>query len=854
MMGPPRATVFVVVVFFILGCYALSPEEAASETCYPRYSYEYLWVDASNSTTTEDPTLGGSVTKQSLPDKKISKIKDSDKGTAWLTKMKAPAPLFVVNDTKATAFRAEKEGWRIMGAEFQWWWMYYVEDDWSLQMEHDGLVAGNYSSVDPLENIRYDIDQYSAIAFPCNSTLSNTLQDENTNISSYGSEFIRKFRAKMDDLYLSDNIWSDLVTQYLRDELQDASRSANQTANSTHWKVTASYMGVGWNVRCWGDINAALNMATEWDKAASSAATTLMALIPVLLTFGNLILPRDSEAFCSSFLVGIMSAAFSLGLPGMSISAITRKLHRIDVGSFEYYRQSIISKLGRRQRADGRARPKAFYKVTFSSLRSWLTAPPDDGTLPCKQYVQGLSNAPIGADQVACSNTFWHMRQEVDKWRSRPHYWHILGLIVFVLQSGIFVAGIGPLFLNMGTPLFMFSCDQDLSSLWMLVTAATNAVFRFVMWEFSSHERVRVYALSEKTKESLDRMIQISEHGPDEGVDGVLKSTETELPPRYHPLIGRGLRAYYRTLSSSASSVRKQYRRVSRQSGLEPDGPASLYCHNEDIDTIFQSVKSQCLFFWYHWVRFPFTRPLEFIRIGFRTSSGATDSARRWRPVTVLMHLSSSGRNPFAKLLTGLMEGSILLLLTIFFSAQWGGNIFVVSYTIALLLIFVTAGRLLSLFYIWQSAKTLGLHVIECQSDAQISGSLRIICSMTGVLVVVNGAYYYDGHRLDERQGWNTWRAKYDRGDYDEDRNNARTRSQSAPANHGSFSRHGGFREALKIRRKPVGVRQGLPRHRSDGSQAEILLQDIPYHSRSPSDHSLASSMPRAPEATAGHP
>ncbi|KAL1630656.1 hypothetical protein SLS54_000527 [Diplodia seriata] len=349
-----------------------------------------------------------------------------------------------------------------------------------------------------------------------------------------------------------------------------------------------------------------------------------------------------------------------------------RKLHRIDIGSFEHYRQKIISQLGRRERVDGRARPKAFYKVPFSGLQSWLNPPPDDGNVPPKAYAEWLSHDPITPEQVACSNTFWHVRQEVDAWKSRPHYWHIFGLIIFSLQLIIFVAGIGPLFLNMGTPLFMFSCEQYLSSLWMLITAATNAVFRFVMWEFSSHERVRVYPLSEKTKDSLDTFIQTPKDEQN-GETGIPRSTETELPPRYHPLIGRGLRVYYRTVSLSATSAKKQYHR-------------------------------------------------------------------------------------------------------------WGGNIFVVSYTIALLLVFVTGGRLLSLLYIWQSAKTLGLHVIECQTNAQISGSLRILCSMTGVLVVVNGAYYYDGHRLDERQGWNAWREKYDRGDYDKDNDkdhdNALTRSR----------------------------------------------------------------------------
>lgn len=269
------------------------------------------------------------------------------------------------------------------------------------------------------------------------------------------------------------------------------------------------------------------------------------------------------------------------------------------------------------------------------------------------------------------------------------------------------------------------------------------------------------------------------------------------------------------------------------------------------MDTFLQSIQDQFLFFWYHWVRFPFTQPLKFIRVGFCRGQSSTESARRWRPVTVLMHLSSSGRNPFAKLLTGLVEGAILLLLTIFFSSQWGGNIFVVAYTIALLLVVVTLGRLFSLVYIWQSAKTLGLHVIECQSNNQISGALRILCSMTGVLVVVNGAYYYEGHRLDERPKWNDWRAKYDRGDYDDDHNDSSTRSRRVSATEASFAQQGSGRlkQALSVRKKPVSPSSHVVRHQSGESQSEILLEDIGYHSRMPS---LDLPMPSTPQATAG--
>lgn len=50
----------------------------------------------------------------------------------------------------------------------------------------------------------------------------------------------------------------------------------------------SSYGGVGANVTCKRWIDEILKDASEWDKAGMSAATTLMALLPTFLAFGNL--------------------------------------------------------------------------------------------------------------------------------------------------------------------------------------------------------------------------------------------------------------------------------------------------------------------------------------------------------------------------------------------------------------------------------------------------------------------------------------------------------------------------------------------------------------------------------------
>jgi hypothetical protein len=154
------------------------------------------------------------------------------------------------------------------------------------------------------------------------------------------------------------------------------------------------------------------------------------------------------------------------------------------------------------------------------------------------------------------------------------------------------------------------------------------------------------------------------------------------------------------------------------------------------------------------------------IRAGF---VGNTIAARRWRPVYLLIHLSTEGRNPLATLLTGFIEAILLLLLTLFFAAQWGGNLALTMVALVLLLVFITLGRALGLVYVWLSSQVWGLSVINCDSVDEIRGVLRIVCSMEEVLVRVNGATYYGGYRMDGRDQFDEFIDEYERGNFDED-------------------------------------------------------------------------------------
>jgi len=161
-----------------------------------------------------------------------------------------------------------------------------------------------------------------------------------------------------------------------------------------------------------------------------------------------------------------------------------------------------------------------------------------------------------------------------------------------------------------------------------------------------------------------------------------------------------------------------------------------------------------------------FSHPTSLLMSGFRD----TKASPRWRPLIILFHLSTVGRPQLKTLITGFVEAALLLVLTFFFAAQWGGNLYITMFALGMLLIFVSVGRALAVLYVWFSGRIWGLHVINCDEEEEILGCMRILCSMQDVLVTVNGAHYFDGVRLDfVGEEFRTWKMRYVKGEYDEE-------------------------------------------------------------------------------------
>jgi hypothetical protein len=219
-----------------------------------------------------------------------------------------------------------------------------------------------------------------------------------------------------------------------------------------------------------------------------------------------------------------------------------------------------------------------------------------------------------------------------------------------------------------------------------------------------------------------------------------MPSTVERLPPLYTPFIS--------TLRYPATWILSKVTR-SNVNDKQKDHPKGAWLGSAFTDIVSQFKRST-------------------LTSGFVNAN--PNAARRSRPLVVLLHLSTEGRHQLKTLFTGFIEATLLFVLTFFFAAQWGGNLFITTWALGLLLLFVSIGRAVGIAYVAYSGKVWGLHVINCDDSDEIRGCLRILCSMEGVLVTVNGSHYYDGYRLDFLGNrFREWKVAYDRGKYDGD-------------------------------------------------------------------------------------
>lgn len=209
--------------------------------------------------------------------------------------------------------------------------------------------------------------------------------------------------------------------------------------------------------------------------------------------------PRSSEAFATSWLIGLGAALFSLGLPVRSISCIRRK-QVLELATLDKDPLDTIAELGEEDAPSDAANgtTQKAPKHTLEDLQQWTR--PD---APHK-YMRD----------------FARIRKAVDSYAERWHWWHVPALLIAAAQGCIFGFAIEPLLKAAGIPKFIFACaGVNWTGLYLSVSAIANALLRLAMWQLCDHEIVnsKQTLLRLGWSQSADMCASLSSHGCCEG-------------------------------------------------------------------------------------------------------------------------------------------------------------------------------------------------------------------------------------------------------------------------------------------------------------------------------------------------
>lgn len=150
-----------------------------------------------------------------------------------------------------------------------------------------------------------------------------------------------------------------------------------------------------------------------------------------------------------------------------------------------------------------------------------------------------------------------------------------------------------------------------------------------------------------------------------------MQATETPLPPLYAPIVSK-----FRTISGKL--IKRFVSSFEPPIDEHPKGALSQ-TYRENFEYVGSLLK----------------KPLSLLSSSFVDNSAVP----RWRPLVVLIHLCTTGRPQLRTLFTGFCEAALLLALTFFFAAQWGGTLYITAIALALLLLFISIGRALAITY-----------------------------------------------------------------------------------------------------------------------------------------------------------
>jgi hypothetical protein len=193
-------------------------------------------------------------------------------GLSWLSRFQLPVPKSAYNAKQVQVDQGEQNNFNQLLWDIEWW-KYNLEGYTQKDIETPSNGYCNSTSYDngtcqngdwvgiPLY-VEEDLNNWAQyVAFPDNNTLAN-----------FGTWFMEAAKK----------------THNLQNELDMQIQNISSLAQNAYYRIIGDYMGTGIDVSCQSYISETLNAASQFDQAGWQAATTLMALIPALLTFGNL--------------------------------------------------------------------------------------------------------------------------------------------------------------------------------------------------------------------------------------------------------------------------------------------------------------------------------------------------------------------------------------------------------------------------------------------------------------------------------------------------------------------------------------------------------------------------------------
>lgn len=564
---------------------------------------------------------------------------DGNPAWDWLQNLTIPLPKYTYNSTAVEKIdEALYQRW--VFAEYVQSWLDFFEDYDLAQLNWSDPSTFVCSTSDYVWDTNYTDPNRNSCSDGSFVSTPWFVVDDLTYVPPY--ELCNFDSDPYCDVYRNATLQAINSTGDFLGELKKQKEEATKNNTRSQYLRIGNILGVGYNVtqECRDNINAALRDADEFTSAGTQAATTIAALIPALLTVGNLFVPRSSEVFATSFLVGIMTAMFSLGLPVSSISAI-KDSQRFDVSSWVFKARRSVTKFGEiKNRATDGTKNQPKNPCSLQELQRWSKELPDGQEI-------------LTEEQTGTDLTFSDIKKGVQKWKHRTHLGGLPALFISCSQFFLFLLTVGPLYFSQGTPWLLFDCRGYWTSTWMFVAAGVSAIFRVFMWERGSHERVKLYSMSDTTLERFrwftGQNVATSQKAPTAFV-------EESMPPLYPPLIAKIESIMWKVVFAIVPFFHPEKPQHRRHSAAQPS------IHTQEKNSASRRWK-----IFLNDVR----NPKQFIKHAFARSEPPA-AARRWRPLYLLLHLSTAGRNPIWTLLTGFIQGFILIVLTVFFAAQWG--------------------------------------------------------------------------------------------------------------------------------------------------------------------------------------